>query len=184
MAADLPQGRREIEIRRATASDLPALHALVERAYRGDAARRGWTHEADLLDGQRTDVAALAAMLDDSAQAVLLLLDGDAIAGCVLASRVDDGTAYLGMLSVDPGRQAAGLGRRLIDAAEALAVSAFGARRMEMTVIRQRAELIAYYQRRGYAPTGETRPFPLDDPRFGLPKRRDLEFVVLAKTLS
>jgi hypothetical protein len=54
---------------------------------------------------------------------------------------------------------------------------------MEMTVIRQREELVAYYERRGYARTGEGRPFPLDDPRFGIPKRRDLSFVVLAKPL-
>jgi hypothetical protein len=53
-----------------------------------------------------------------------------------------------------------------------------------MTVIAQRAELIAWYERRGYRLTGERRPFPKTDPRFGLPKRDDLEFVVLAKPLT
>ena len=54
---------------------------------------------------------------------------------------------------------------------------------MEMTVIANRGELIAWYERRGYVLTGERRPFPLDDPRFGLPKTRDLAFVVLEKPL-
>ena len=51
-----------------------------------------------------------------------------------------------------------------------------------MTVIARRRELIAWYERRGYALTGETRPFPMDDPRFGLP-REPLFFVVLRKRL-
>jgi len=80
--------------------------------------------------------------------------------------------------------QAGGLGRLMIAAAEAEAVVRFGARTMRMTVIRQRPELIAWYERRGYALTGETEPFPLSDERFGLPRRRDLEFVVLEKGLS
>jgi GNAT superfamily N-acetyltransferase len=95
-------------------------------------------------------------------------------------TRRPDGRGYLGLLTVEPTLQAAGLGRRLIAAAEDCA-RAFGAKAMEMTVIASRGELIAYYERRGYALTGERRPFPLDDPRFGLPKTRDLEFVVLEK---
>ena len=102
--------------------------------------------------------------------------------GCVSVTRKPGGHGYLGQLTVDPTLQAAGLGKRLIAAAED-AARAFGAEAMEMTVIASRGELIAYYERRGYALTGERRPFPLDDPRFGLPKTRDLEFVVLDRTL-
>jgi hypothetical protein len=54
---------------------------------------------------------------------------------------------------------------------------------MEMQVIAQRDELIAWYERRGYALTGETRPFPYDEQRY-TPKREDLAFVVLAKGLQ
>ena len=170
-------------IRLATAVDLSALLDLVQRAYRGDSARAGWTHEADLLDGQRTDAEALATMLADDRQRVLVAEQHDRLIGCVQVSDQGNGIAYLGMLSVDPGLQAHGLGRLLIGAAETTAAEAFAARRMEMTVIDQRAELIAYYERRGYVRTGETRPFPLDDPRFGLPRRRDLKFAVLMKNL-
>lgn len=172
-----------MEVRYATSDDLPALHALVERAYRGDAARKGWTHEADLLDGQRTDHAALSETIADSDQRILLTFDSDTLIGCVQISNVAGGRAYLGLLTVDPGRQTGGLGAELIAAAEEHAVALFGARAMEMTVIRRRRELVAYYERRGYALTGEERPFPLDDPRFGLPRTRDLAFVVLLKSL-
>ncbi len=174
----------EIAIRPAGAGDLAALHGLVEGAYRGDSARRGWTHEADLLGGQRTDVEALTDLLADPAQAVLVAEVDGALIGCVCITDKGQGVAYLGMLSVDPARQAGGLGRRLVRAAEEAAMTRFGADRMEMTVIHSRGELIAWYERLGYAATGERRPFPMGDVRFGLPKATDLTFVVLARDLG
>jgi len=172
-----------MDTRPATLADIPALHRLVERAYRGDTARKGWTHEADLLGGQRTDVEALSDMIADPMQRILLAIGADGLVGCVQVSQKNADTAYLGLLSVDPDVQAGGLGKALIDAAERTAQAEFSASTIEMTVITQRSELIAYYERRGYALTGETRPFPHDDERFGLPVTRDLSFVVLAKAL-
>ncbi|MEN5230448.1 GNAT family N-acetyltransferase [Brevundimonas naejangsanensis] len=169
--------------RPATPDDVPALRALIESAYRGDSAKVGWTHEADLLGGQRTDEAELRDILADASRIILLAEIDGALTGCVQVAAQGEGLAYLGLLTVDPARQAGGLGRLLIEAAEAEAAARFAATRMEMTVIRQRAELIAWYERRGYRLTGETRPFPLDDPRFGLPRTRDLAFVVLEKPL-
>ena len=169
--------------RPAAPDDVPALHRLVESAYRGDSAKAGWTHEADLLGGQRTDEAELLGMIADASRVILLAEIDGVLTGCVQVADQGEGLAYLGLLTVDPARQAGGLGRRLLDAAEAEAAARFVATRMEMTVIRQRAELIAWYERRGYRLTGETRPFPLDDERFGLPRTRELEFVVLEKTL-
>lgn len=173
-----------LTIREATKADLPPLLALVQRAYRGDSARGGWTHEADLLGGQRTDSIALAEMTADARQRLLVAEEEGKPVGCVQITDKGGGTSYLGLLTVDPRRQAAGLGKRLLNEAETVAAELFDADRMEMTVIRQRTELIAYYERRGYALTGEQRPFPLDDPRFGLPMRRDLSFLVLQKALS
>ena len=170
-------------IRAAALDDLPALHGLIERAYRGDAARVGWTHEADLLGGQRTDAADLTAILTDPKRVMLIADDGTDLIGCVQVADEGDGFAYIGMLSVEPWRQAGGLGRTLLAAAESEAADRFGARRVKMTVIRQRTELIAWYERRGYALTGAEEPFPMDDERFGLPTRRDLAFVVLDKPL-
>lgn len=168
----------------ATPADLAALHILIESAYRGDSARAGWSHEADLLDGQRTDDAALGAMLADSEQHLFILRDGDSLRACVALTGKSEGRAYLGLLTVDPQRQAGGLGRMILAAAEDHARADLGATTIEMTVIAQRAELVAWYERRGYALTGERRPFPATDPRFGLPRRNDLEFVVLEKRLE
>jgi ribosomal protein S18 acetylase RimI-like enzyme len=172
----------EVEFRYATAPDGVAIVALVESAYRGESSREGWTTEADLLGGQRTDVADVAASIADPEARLLLATEGDAIVGSVLLRREPDGL-YLGMLAVRPQLQAKGLGRRLLAEAEARGRQEFGARRSRMTVIEQRSDLIAWYKRRGYVDTGHTEPFPYDNPRFGAPKRDDLRFVVLAKDL-
>lgn len=166
-----------IAIRPAVAADIPALHALIERGYRGESAKAGWTHEADLLSGQRTDRVELATIVAGPRSTVLLAFDDAVLVGCVQLMLTAPGTAYLGMLTVDPVRQAAGLGRQLIAAAEAEAVRRFGAERIEMTVISRRSELLAYYERRGYARTGEIRPFPVKvDP--------PLDMVVMARPLT
>ena len=173
----------EAEFRPATLSDVPALRRLIESAYRGDSARTGWTHEADLLDGPRTSDTELAGIIADPDQVMLLAVaTGDTVA-CVRLMRQADGSTYLGMLTVSPARQAGGLGRRLLAAAEAEAVARFHAPRMEMTVISTRVELITWYERRGYALTGERRPFPLEAEDFGDLPPQSLEFVVMAKPL-
>jgi ribosomal protein S18 acetylase RimI-like enzyme len=170
-------------IRTAGAADLPALHALVERAYRGDSARRGWTHEADLLEGARIPAADLAASLRNPQQRTLVAEAGGALLGCVQVTDTGGGTAYLGLLSVDPEAQARGLGRKLVAAAEAEAARTFGAARMRMTVIRERPELVAWYERQNYRRTGEEQPFPYEDTRFGRPREPGLAFVALEKGL-
>lgn len=149
-----------IRFRLAKAGDVLALRALVEKAYRGDTAKRGWTHEADLLDDERTSDAELSANIASDATRVLLAEIDGKLTGTVTIADVGGGRAYLGMLCVDPDLQAEGLGRALIADAEDMAADEFGATVMEMTVIDARPELIAYYERRGYARTGETRPFP------------------------
>ncbi|WP_137863610.1 MULTISPECIES: GNAT family N-acetyltransferase [unclassified Sphingomonas] len=158
-----------VTIRPATRDDLPALHPVIERAYRGDAARGGWTHEADLItEGTRTDLATLTVIVDDPRQRLLIADTGNGLLGCVQVTARDEGLAYLGLLCVDPTLQSAGLGKRLVAAAEDCARAAFGASAMEMTVIDTRAELIAFYARRGYRNSGEKRdfPVPLDPPLF------------------
>jgi len=165
-----------MKLRDATADDLPDLHALIESAYRGESARRGWSHEADLLDGERTQLAELEAMLANPAQHLLLFADGERPASCVALTDKGSGLVYLGLLTVGPARQASGLGRMMLAAAEDHARDDLGASRIEMTVIGLRAELIAWYERRGYAATGERRPFPVEG-------HEELEFVVLEKSL-
>lgn len=165
------------EIRPATPADLPALHPVIERAYRGDSARLGWTHEADLLSDTRTDLPTLHAILADPAQVLLTLFEGKEPLGCVNVANRGGGVAYLGLLCIEPTRQGEHLGRKLIEAAQTHARDVFGCRIIEMTVIEQRRELIAYYERRGWRVTGERRPFPIPlDPPFFM--------TVLAKPLA
>jgi predicted N-acetyltransferase YhbS len=165
----------DIKIRPAMAADLPELHGVIESAYRGETARTGWTHEADLLEGARTSLDALAATLRNPEERLMLVRDGETIIGCVQLTRVSPTTTYLGLLTVAPGRQSGGIGQRILAAAEREAQRHFGSEMIELSVVSQRAELIAYYVRRGYAPTGDVRPFPIAlDPPFFLTVLRKL----------
>lgn len=172
-----------IRFRTASEADIGAIVPLVESAYRGDASRKGWTTEADLLDGQRIDPTTLGEVIaKPSSRVVLVERDGELI-GCVHVERVgDDG--YFGMFSISPTLQGGGLGNTLLAEAERIAREDFGCARMTCTVISIRRELIEWYERRGYRSTGEYKPFPYGDERFGLPKRDDLRFEVFAKDLA
>lgn len=147
-------------VRPAQHQDLPALHAVIQRAYRGDSARQGWTHEADLLDNERITPEALAAIVDDPSSLLLLAeLHGGPVGSLQLTGR-SAGDVYLGLFCIDPAVQAGGLGKSLLEQAESAARGHFGATRIVMTVIEQRRELIAYYERRGYVRTGARVDFP------------------------
>jgi ribosomal protein S18 acetylase RimI-like enzyme len=166
----------------ATPADAPALKALLEAAYRGDSARRGWNHEADILDDERIGRDEVEALLADPSVTILTARDGAALVGCVAVTVKGTALGYLGMLCVSPTLQSAGLGRRLLDAAEDHA-RALGIAAMEMTVIDSRDTLIAWYERRGYARTGETRPFHALRPADAATGPQ-ITFVVLEKPLS
>ena len=171
-----------LSFRAASEADIGRVVALVESAYRGDASRVGWTTEADLLDGRRTgrdDIEAILAR--ERSQLLLAELGGEMIA-CAHVM-VEDGAGYFGMFSVDPRRQGGGLGKRVLAEAERIVREEWGCDAMRMTVIDVREELIAFYERRGYARTGIKKPFPYGDARFGLPKRQDLRFEILEKPL-
>ena len=171
-------------LRPAALSELSALSELVNSAYRGDSSRLGWTTEADLLGGQRTDVQSLRAQLEASDSALLLAeADGGGLLGCVYLEREEGGGAYLGMLTVAPDAQRGGLGKAILAQAEQYAARTWGASSVSMTVIGQREDILGWYARRGYSDTGLTQPFPYGDPRFGLPRRKDLYFKVLRKPL-
>lgn len=170
-------------LRVATDADVAALVVLMQSAYRGPSSRRGWTTEADLLDGTRTDDGLLRAELADPATTFLVVEDGDGLLGCCAVTDRGHGTAYFGSFAVRPAAQGAGTGSRLLAAAQDHARSA-GARSMEMTVLAQRDDLLAWYARRGYRPTAQTRPFPYGDERYGRPRRADLYFAVLAAPLA
>ena len=173
----------ELAFRQAEAADAPALLPLIRRAYRGEESRVGWTTEADLLADGRIEMPELLDKITGS-DSLVLVVEGDGllVACCELAHR-GNGLAYFGLFAVEPTLQAAGIGRQVLNEAERLARQRWSSKTMEMQVIGQRAELISWYERRGYALTGERRPFPYGELGPGGALRDDLYFAVLRKPL-
>lgn len=177
----------------ATAEDAEAVADLVHAAYRSEESRQGWTTESHLVGGQRVDAAMVRALVaaDDG---VVLVLDeqpaepvgglapSDRLLACCHVER-RPGSAYVGMFAVRPALQGRGLGRRMLAAAERQA-RAWDRATVELTVLDHRPELLAWYERCGFALTGVRHPFPYGDDRFGLPQRPDLALLGMIKQLD
>jgi ribosomal protein S18 acetylase RimI-like enzyme len=177
----------DILFSKATAADCDSLSKLVNSAYRGDSSRRGWTTEADYIDGQRTDPQSLEQEIEKAGHRMFKAVHASTneLVGCVLLSDFGDRNikrTYLGMLTVKPDLQAAGLGRKLVGFAENEARES-GSKFMTMGVVQIRDTLIAWYERLGYKKTGETKSFPYGQAEFGIPLRDDLHFIILEKRL-
>lgn len=174
-----------LTFRPARSEDIPTVVALVQSAYRGETSRQGWTTEADLLEGQRVDAEMLTDVMARGDTVVVLAVRGDRVVGCCELTRPDEPgeAAHLGMFAVDPSAQGGGLGRQVLAEAERTVRDDWGVSQLQLHVLDVRAELIEWYGRRGYSPTGETDPFPYGDARYGVPLRDDLRLAVLAKPL-
>lgn len=170
-----------IELANASEADYPEIIALTNRAFREPSGQAAWKVET-LVEGQRIEESLLRDDMAKPGARLLVWREAGEHMGHVRLDEGPDGAWYLAMLTVRPDRQDGGLGRTLLAAAEDFA-RARGAKRMRMTVVHQRAELIAWYERRGYALTGEREPFPYGDDRFGKPTRDGLYFDVLEKAL-
>lgn len=168
-----------LKFRTATFSDAQKLSRLVNSAYRGESSKEGWTTEADLLDGLRINTSIIKSMMAKH-RIEIVLNEQREIIGCVYLEQQKD-TFYLGMLTVKPKIQTQGLGKALLKRAEDIAHSK-NVRRIKMTVIEGREELIAFYERRGYMFTGKFEPFPTD-PVFGISKKGTLRFKEFEKML-
>lgn len=166
----------------ATHHDIPELVALINSAYRGESSRKGWTTEADLIEGLRTDEPHLLDILNSSGTTLLKYTEPTGrIIGCVRLQKQPDGRLYLGMLTVTPVLQGQGIGRQLLAAAEHHAQRE-RCHTIYMTVFSVRTELIAWYERHGYRVTGEIVPFQPNE-KFEI-IRRPLEFQVLEKKVE
>jgi len=169
------------DVRLAFVGEAKAIAALIERAYRGDEAARAWTTEADILTGPRTTVEEIKGLLSDPQSRFVVAMQGGALAACALI-RDEGGIGYFGMFAVRPDRQGAGLGRTMLDAAERHARDLWRVPAIYMTVINLREDLIAYYERRGYRITGETKPFPFADEMGAI--RTDFHLTVMRKSFA
>jgi GNAT superfamily N-acetyltransferase len=169
-----------LSFRRAHREDAEVVAALVNSGYRGEASKQGWTTEADILDGQRTDAAEVRALIAGANSMIYLCVQDAQIIGSVHLQKVD-GAGYLGLFVIKPNLQGAGIGKQFMLAAERAAKEAWSISKMTMTVITIRPELLAFYERRGYRRTGKCIPFPADEQH--VPKVAGLQLEYLEKDL-
>ncbi len=168
-------------ITQATIADAAELSALINSAYRGETSKKGWTTEADLLEGTRTSEEELISIIASSNHYLLKFIRDEKIIGSVLLIAKKE-VLYLGMLTVSPELQNSGIGKQLLQAAEQLAQQ-LELSRIQMTVIGIRKELLAWYMRNGYEDTGVREPFPFGEGDKALTSE-PLDFIVLEKKLS
>lgn len=167
-------------ITKATLQDIPALTTLINSAYRGETSKKGWTTEAHLLEGKRTDELEMTEIFLDPKNTILKFTENDKIIGSVLL--VEKGhQLYLGMLTVSPELQNSGIGKKLLAEAENHAKT-LGLSGIIMTVISVREELIAWYKRHDYVDTGEREPFPQSEIHITV-SEEPLEFIFLEKKI-
>jgi len=176
-------GPAELYTTAARAADVPALVELVNAAYRGEKPPRGWTSEAGLVAGRRLEPAAAAALVAGPDSAVLVVRAQSGLFGAVALRRRPAGVAEIEYLAVRPSLQGNGLGRALLATAEAFARAELGAATLELAVLAPREELLAWLERRGFAPTGERRVLPAAE-AFGEPRTEGLTLDVLARPLA
>jgi ribosomal protein S18 acetylase RimI-like enzyme len=164
----------------ATLEDVISLEKLINSAYRGETSKKGWTTEANLLEGKRITVDELIEIIKNKENTILKYTENKQIIGSVLL--VNKGNKlYLGMLTVSPELQNSGIGKQLLHEAEVHAL-ALGVPKIVMTVISIREELIAWYNRHGFEDTGAREPFPLNDTD-AIIVNQPLEFIVMEKII-
>jgi ribosomal protein S18 acetylase RimI-like enzyme len=163
----------------ATTTDAAIITKLVNNAYRPEPNKSGWTHESDLVLGDRTNTDQIIEIILKPDSIILVGLCGDLIVGCVHVQK-DHHNSYIGMLAVDPTLQGLGTGKKILTYAEKYATDHFHAEKFVMVVVSDRHELISFYERRGYQKTGEVMEYPLSA-GVGTPKQLNLKIEVLEK---
>lgn len=171
----------ELTFRKAVAGEAAQVADMINTSYRGETSRLGWTTEADLLDGLRTDTEEIRRLIAAADSMILLCLDGVELIGSVHVERKED-HAYVGMFVVRPTLQGRGIGKLLLETAEHAVLREWGVGKFVMVVISFRQELIAYYERRGYRRTGRNLPFP-SNPAMWTPKVEGLKLELLEKVV-
>jgi len=189
----------QVFLREATLNDVPALEVLLNRCYRFN---EGWTNEADLVGGVRTNQGELESVINDPKQYLFVfpktesgLRDGaetGEILGCINVE-MGNNEAHIGMFAVNPELQGNGVGNTMLEAGEVFAARHLNHRKdtqgksspalIKLFVLDGRPQLQSYYERRGYVATGNTEAFP-EDGNNGTPKKDGLYFLELAKMID
>src|SRR5712691_1765960 len=165
MKAAKPSSALEsVHIRRAESTDVDALSALINVAFRV---------ELPYIEGDRANPEGVRSYMKKGE--FLLAEDAAGLAGCVYVEiRADRG--YLGLLGVDPPCQGTGLGRKLMDAAENYFREA-GCRAVDLRIVSARTPLPSFYRHLGYLETG-TAPFAPE-----VPAKVSCHYILMSKTI-
>jgi len=155
-----------VEVRSAVVDDIEAITEVINTAFRK---AESFFIERDRIDGQ-----SVGALMEKGQ--FLVAQEGGTLTGCVYLERRGE-RAYLGLLSVDPGRQGAGIGSKLMSAAEQHCRK-MGCRFVDLRIVNLRTENHAFYRRRGYLETGRE-PFPAE-----LSTKLPCHFVNMTKPLA
>ena len=150
-------------LRAAAAGDAQKLAEIVHLAYRGGLSPVAWKNENHLVSGPRATAEDIDQILESADKIILIaeILKADQadVVGCVQIEDYGQGEAHIGLLTVRPDCQNLGLGKLLVQAAEEYARQHWQSKTATMSVLYNRAELLDWYLRLGYALTGETAPF-------------------------
>ncbi len=165
--------------RAANHAEAEAIAALVNGAYRPESGITGWTHESDLVAGNRTSAAQILEALSRHHSVILIGLNHGAIVACAHVEK-DGNSSYIGMLAVNPILQGAGAGKLMLAEAEKYASSVFGSDKFVMVVVSERIELVSFYLRRGYQKTGLVLDYPISAGA-GIPKNPEMKIEILEK---
>ncbi len=156
-----------MDIRFAEEPDLPALTALINKAFQV---------EAFFIVRDRLTLEEAQTQFEKGR--FLLAEENGGLAGVVYVELRGE-RSYLGLLSVNPDLQKTGLGRRLMAAAEEFARE-MGSHHMDLTVVNLRTELPPFYRKLGYTETGTAPIRPEMVPRVTQP----CHFIRMTKPLG
>lgn len=177
-----------LEFRYAEPADAAPVHALVERAYRGQDNAGAWDSESHLLKGPRTSLAEVEQLIASPSSRIVIVRREGRLIGSALIQQSGDtecsvrgDAAYFGLFAIDPSARSGGLGKILLAECERRAAALWNSRAMSLTVISVRDALIAWYERRGYRRTGGRLPFPFSETSGET--RRDFDLVELSKEI-
>lgn len=153
----------------ATEEDSELLTNLVNMSYSGELSNQGWTNENGLVVGSRTTVDKILNILKNDQYVILIFFDpiNHHLIGCIsIQHKSESNAACLSIFAVRPDQQARGYGKFILNTAESYAKDQWNVKSIELNVILQRPELMAYYKRRGYIDTGRREAFTVEQCQF------------------
>jgi GNAT superfamily N-acetyltransferase len=164
-AAKTTSQEDSLRFRVASLADVEVLARLINAAFRV---------EQPFIEGDRINPDGVRSYMEKGK--FLLAEDAAGLAGCVYVELRGD-RGYLGLLGVDPPRQGAGLGRKLMDAAEIYFREA-GCLAVDLRIVSARTPLSSFYRHLGYLQTG-TAPFAPD-----VPVKVPCHYILMSKTIG